>query len=71
MKNIVHPTVKKTWITPQVIIIATCDIEGGVSPGFHEDQITNSILTGNGHYLFLKTSGGNALANKAKNAYYS
>ncbi len=71
MKNIAGPFIKKTWSIPGVIIITTCDIEGGGAPGIHEGQVTNSVVTGSGHFILFNTSGGNVVANHTKNAYYS
>jgi hypothetical protein len=71
MKNIADQPVKRIWSTPQVIIIATCDIEGGRAPGFHEGSITNTIFLGVGSYLFQKTTGGNTIAGHPENFYFS
>jgi len=63
--------IKKLWANPELIFIDANSVNGGAAPGFHEKSISNSIITGGGNYLFLLTSGGNALVPHTKNHYHS
>ena len=67
--NTENKPVKKTWLKPQILLLATGYVEGGANPGHFEGNPSHRVFPG---FYTLRTPGGASTnKNNSKHAYES